>query len=294
MTNKEYALLAAKTLDNKKAIDITVIDIMEKASFADYMIIATGNSDRQVNSLVDDVEEELERIEEESFRGAGLQTVTIPSNVSWIGNKAFFGCNSMTWAKIEGSYTSLSNQYPFGFYDDANPKKINGFYMKCPDKSSSYGYANNHGFLKIGDWIAEGDRRKFLLTDGSYALNKWLLIDGKWYYFDKNEYLMARYASPIELVPVAHADTCVRQGPCALYLIATLPPAILPIIIGTKSGDILSTPSSKSTFVWATKVLIPPIPDPMYTPNLSGSMLSLDTSPQEAIASAAAARAYWL
>ena len=131
----------------------------------------------------------LERIEEESFRGAGLQTVTIPSNVSWIGNKAFFGCNSMTWAKIEGSYTSLSNQYPFGFYDDANPKKINGFYMKCPDNSSSYGYANNHGFLKIGDWIAEGDRRKFLLTDGSYALNKWLLIDGKWYYFDKNEYM---------------------------------------------------------------------------------------------------------
>ena len=57
MNNKEYALLAANKLNEKKAVDITIIDISEKASFADYMVIASGNSDRQVNSLVDDVEE---------------------------------------------------------------------------------------------------------------------------------------------------------------------------------------------------------------------------------------------
>ena len=57
MDNKSFALLAAKTLDNKKAIDIVVIDIAEKSSFADYMVIASGGSERQVQALVDDVED---------------------------------------------------------------------------------------------------------------------------------------------------------------------------------------------------------------------------------------------
>ena len=59
MENKSFALLAAKTLDDKKALDIAVIDIMEKATFADYLVIATGNSERQVNSLVDEVEDQF-------------------------------------------------------------------------------------------------------------------------------------------------------------------------------------------------------------------------------------------
>ncbi len=57
MNNKELALLAAKTLSDKKAADIVVIDIIERASFADYIVIATGNSDRQVQALVDEVED---------------------------------------------------------------------------------------------------------------------------------------------------------------------------------------------------------------------------------------------
>ena len=52
MDNKEFALLAAKTLSDKKAVDITAIDIAEKASFADYLVIATGNSERQVNLCI--------------------------------------------------------------------------------------------------------------------------------------------------------------------------------------------------------------------------------------------------
>lgn len=59
MTNKDYAMLAAKVLDDKKAVDIKVIDISEKSSFADYLVIATGNSQRQVQSLTDDVEDKL-------------------------------------------------------------------------------------------------------------------------------------------------------------------------------------------------------------------------------------------
>ena len=51
MDNKSFALLAAQTLDDKKALDIAVIDIMEKATFADYLVIATGNSERQLPNI---------------------------------------------------------------------------------------------------------------------------------------------------------------------------------------------------------------------------------------------------
>ena len=57
MTNRDYALLAAKTLSNKKALDIVVIDIQEKASFADYFVVCSGTSERQIQALTDDIEE---------------------------------------------------------------------------------------------------------------------------------------------------------------------------------------------------------------------------------------------
>ena len=57
MTSKEMADLAVATLDAKKGRDITLIDIAEKSSFADYLVLATGGSNRQVAALTDDVEE---------------------------------------------------------------------------------------------------------------------------------------------------------------------------------------------------------------------------------------------
>ena len=57
MTNRDYALLAAKTLSDKKAQDIIIIDIQEKAAFADYFVICSGTYERQINSLIDDVED---------------------------------------------------------------------------------------------------------------------------------------------------------------------------------------------------------------------------------------------
>ena len=60
MEPKELALKVAKLLDEKKAQDVTVIDIGLKASFADYFIIASGGSERQMSALVDNVEDMLE------------------------------------------------------------------------------------------------------------------------------------------------------------------------------------------------------------------------------------------
>lgn len=59
MNNKDIALKAAAVLINKKALDVMVIDITEKSSFADYFVIASGGSERQVGTLADEIEDQF-------------------------------------------------------------------------------------------------------------------------------------------------------------------------------------------------------------------------------------------
>ncbi|MBF1167481.1 MAG: ribosome silencing factor [[Eubacterium] sulci] len=57
MSSKDIAMKLAELLDSKKAEDIVVIDIAEKSSFADFLVVASGTSDRHIESLIDDVED---------------------------------------------------------------------------------------------------------------------------------------------------------------------------------------------------------------------------------------------
>jgi ribosome-associated protein len=59
--SKEMARIAWNALSDKKGEDIKIIDITGISVLADYFIIANGNSDSQVNALVDNVEEELNK-----------------------------------------------------------------------------------------------------------------------------------------------------------------------------------------------------------------------------------------
>ncbi|MCZ4282319.1 ribosome silencing factor [Kiloniella laminariae] len=45
--------LVRNSLENDKAEDIVVIELAGKSSIADYMVIATGNSNRQVSAMSD-------------------------------------------------------------------------------------------------------------------------------------------------------------------------------------------------------------------------------------------------
>ena len=58
---KNFALFAAKTIDDKKGFEIHVMDIGEKSSFADYFVIASGGSDRQLAALSDEIEYRAEK-----------------------------------------------------------------------------------------------------------------------------------------------------------------------------------------------------------------------------------------
>jgi ribosome-associated protein len=51
--------LAEKVLDDGKAEDVVVIDLHGKSSIADYMVIASGRSQRQVTALADHLLEAL-------------------------------------------------------------------------------------------------------------------------------------------------------------------------------------------------------------------------------------------
>ncbi len=59
--SKKMARIAYNALSDKKGEDIKIIDITGISVLADYFLIANGNSDSQVNALVDNVEEELHK-----------------------------------------------------------------------------------------------------------------------------------------------------------------------------------------------------------------------------------------
>ena len=59
MTITEKLKTIYNALDDKKAIDIKIIDIKDISVLADYLVIAGGSNKSQVQAMVDSVEEEL-------------------------------------------------------------------------------------------------------------------------------------------------------------------------------------------------------------------------------------------
>lgn len=74
----EMARLACKALDDKKGLDIKVIDIHEVSVIAEYFIIASGTNVNQVQAMVDNVADTLGR--------AGFEAKQVEGNKSssWI------------------------------------------------------------------------------------------------------------------------------------------------------------------------------------------------------------------
>ena len=53
MTDKALIDIVIETLNEASALDISVFDVSKLTSIADYMIIASGRSGRQVNAIAD-------------------------------------------------------------------------------------------------------------------------------------------------------------------------------------------------------------------------------------------------
>ena len=59
MSSRNKALLCAREAWRFKALDLMVLDVSRFSSFADYFIICSGKSSRQVQGIADNLENEL-------------------------------------------------------------------------------------------------------------------------------------------------------------------------------------------------------------------------------------------
>ena len=57
LTSKDYAVIAARAADSKKATDIIVQFVGEIISVTDYFVIVTAANSRQVGAIIDAIEE---------------------------------------------------------------------------------------------------------------------------------------------------------------------------------------------------------------------------------------------
>ena len=77
-SSKELAKIAIDAMEDKKAIDIKIIDIEKISTLADYFIIASGSNRNQVQAMADEVDEKMSR--------AGYEPKNIEGyrNANWI------------------------------------------------------------------------------------------------------------------------------------------------------------------------------------------------------------------
>lgn len=72
--SKKMARIAVQTLEDKKAEDLTILDISGVSVIADYFIIASGNNRNQVQAMADNAEEALGRAGYEPKQIEGYQS----------------------------------------------------------------------------------------------------------------------------------------------------------------------------------------------------------------------------
>ena len=70
MDSKEKAILCARVALRFKALDLVLLDVSPFSSFADYFIICSGKSSRQVQGIADNLEDELKS---KGFRPIGTE-----------------------------------------------------------------------------------------------------------------------------------------------------------------------------------------------------------------------------
>ena len=61
LTSLERAIKCAQFALDKKAVDVKVLEIAKISSIADYLVIATGMSDKQVQAIADSVKKGLKK-----------------------------------------------------------------------------------------------------------------------------------------------------------------------------------------------------------------------------------------
>jgi ribosome-associated protein len=70
----ERVLQALHAANEKKAIDLVVLDLQDIASFTDYFVITSGANERQVQAIADGVSDTLKKVGSPAARVEGYKT----------------------------------------------------------------------------------------------------------------------------------------------------------------------------------------------------------------------------
>lgn len=65
--------MAAKALDDKKAMDLMMLEVRSVTTLTEYMILATGTSDTHIRALCDEVEKRMEEAGERVWHREGYR-----------------------------------------------------------------------------------------------------------------------------------------------------------------------------------------------------------------------------
>ncbi|MBX7223805.1 MAG: ribosome silencing factor [Blastocatellia bacterium] len=95
----ERILTAVRAIQEKKGLDITVLDLSAISSFTDYFVLCSGTSDRHVKAIADEIEKKLYEIKAKPHHIEGYED----------GQWVLFDCGDF----IIHAFTQMTRQ----FYD---------------------------------------------------------------------------------------------------------------------------------------------------------------------------------
>jgi len=73
----EISKIIAKSLEDKKGMDVNILEVGNKTVLTDYFIISTGTSDTHVNALADEVEFKLKT-------DNGISPLSVQGKSEWV------------------------------------------------------------------------------------------------------------------------------------------------------------------------------------------------------------------
>lgn len=73
LSSKQAATVAVRALDDKKAMNLMMLEVKSVTTLTEYMILATGTSDTHIRALCDEVEKKMEEAGETVFHREGYR-----------------------------------------------------------------------------------------------------------------------------------------------------------------------------------------------------------------------------
>lgn len=74
LTSREKAVLSARAAAEKKAFDVVILEVIKITTIADYFLICSGDSRRQVRAVMDNIDKELSKVGITPLHIEGIET----------------------------------------------------------------------------------------------------------------------------------------------------------------------------------------------------------------------------